>query len=168
MQLSDIPNVITGNTASYIKAVQTVRDALVDREPLRFAVFFSLLQYEFHHSAVPSELQACLLTQELFNDGDAGDAIGNRVSAVVEAVIKKAQSDRRLNVPPVLEGVIGGENLRLKPALYNPYEDSVFMEASEQLQTRYEIYFAHANDGEGGDLSNPNHYLKTFSEWLNN
>lgn len=37
----------------------------------------------------------------------------------------------------------------------------------DSLQTEYQIYLSHADNGEGGDITNNGEPLKTFDEWLN-
>ena len=35
------------------------------------------------------------------------------------------------------------------------------------LRERYDLYLEHADDGNGGDITNNGQPLKTFDEWLN-
>ncbi len=35
------------------------------------------------------------------------------------------------------------------------------------LRERYDLYLKHADDGNGGDITNNGQPLKTFDEWLN-
>jgi hypothetical protein len=91
MRISDLPPVQSDNASSYTRAVQEVREALAVADPLKFALFSSLLRFEFNAATVPTELQGCLLAQELLDDPESDDHCAHRVAMVLNAIKLQAQ-----------------------------------------------------------------------------